>query len=159
MLMHERSRHSSRMHRIYFASLALATLVFAACGSSDTPDAQVRKSLTAMETAAEERDVSEVMEWVSPEFRSPYGHDPDELRKFLYGLFIANQSIHLLTRIDSLDFPVPDEARANVTVAMASREAESSNAWDLAAEVHEFEVTLRLENGVWKVLYAERKSR
>ena len=147
------------MHRILIASLALAMLIFAACSSSDTPEAQVRKSLAAMEAAAEERDVSEVMEWVSPEFRSPYGHNPDELRKFLYGLFIANQSIHLLTRIDSLEFPAPDEARANVTVAMASREAESSNAWDLAAEIHEFEVTLRREQYAWKVLYAERKSR
>lgn len=147
------------MHRIRLLSVAFATLVFAACGSSDTPEAQVRKSLAAMETAAEQRDVSEVMEWISPEFRSPYGHNPDELRKFLYGLFIANQSIHLLTRIDSLEFPVPDEARTQVTVAMVSREAESSNAWDLAAEIHEFEVTLRHEDGAWKVLYAERKSR
>ena len=159
MLMRERSRHSASMHRILITSLALAVLVFAACGRSDTPDAQVRKSLAAMEVAAEERDVSEVMEWVSPEFRSPYGHNPDELRKYLYGLFLANQSIHLLTRIDSLEFPTPDEAQAHVTVGMVSREAESSNAWDLAADVHEFEVTLRRDDGDWKVLYAERKSR
>jgi hypothetical protein len=147
------------MRRISIAPLTLAALVFAACSSSDTPEAQVRKSLAAMESAAEERDVSEVMEWVSPEFRSPYGHDPDELRKYLYGLVLANQTIHLLTRIDSLEFPAPDEAQAHVTVGMVSREVESSNAWDLAADVHEFEVTLRRDDGLWKVLYAEHKSR
>jgi hypothetical protein len=42
---------------------------------------------------------------------------------------------------------------------MASREAESANAWNLAAEVHEFDATLRKEGTAWKVIYAEHKPR
>ena len=47
------------------------------------------------------------------------GHQPATLA----GYFIANQSIHLLTRIDKIDFPASDEARLQVTVGMVGREA------------------------------------
>jgi hypothetical protein len=139
--------------------LVLATLSFAACDDADTPEAQVRKSVAAMEQAAEERDVDDLMDWVSPEFRAANGQGSDELRRYIYGFFIANQSIHLLTRINSLEFPAPDEARLNVTVGMVSREAESASAWNLAAEMHEFDVTLRRADDDWKVIYAQRKPR
>src|SRR3954471_16060341 len=143
-----------------FRSLVLAFAVAAsACSHPDSPEDQIRKSLASMESAAEERDVSEVMEWVSPEFRSSYGQHPDELRQYLVGFFIANQSIHLLTRINAIDLRAPDEARVNVTVAMASREGDAADAWDLAAEVHDFAVTLRREDSDWKVIYLERGAR
>src|SRR4051812_14418840 len=111
-------------------TLFIAVAAMAGCSSPDSPEAQVRKTLNSMEAAAEDRDVGDVMEWVSPEFRSRYGGNSDELRQYLYGFFIANQSIHLLTRINSLEFPSSDEARANVTVAMTTREAEAEKAWD-----------------------------
>ena len=145
--------------RIAGLIISLVLSLTTGCGQPDSSESQVRKTIAAIEAAAEDRDVGDVMDSISPEFRSPYGQNPDELRQYLYGLFIANQSIHLLTRINTLEFPAPDEARVNVTVGMASREAESANAWNLAAEVHEFDLTLRKEGPAWKVIYAEHKPR
>jgi hypothetical protein len=136
-------------------SFLLSTaLLITGCSRSDSPETQVRTAINGIEAAAEARDVGEVMAFVSPDFRDGYGRGPDELRRQLYGYFIANQSIHLLTRIDELDFPTADEARVKITVGMVGREAEASDAWDLAADVRDFEVTLRRQGGDWKVIHA-----
>lgn len=139
--------------------LLTTLLILSACGSADSPEAQVRKTVDAMEAAAEARDVADVMGFVAADFRDAYGQGPDELNRYLYGYFIANQSLHLLTRIDQLDFPTPDEARLKITVGAVSREADAVQAWNLAAEVHEFEVTLRKRGDDWKVMYVKRGNR
>lgn len=124
-----------------------------ACSEAESPEAQVRKSIDAIEKAAEERDVRGVTEHVSQQFRDAHGRDPKELSQYVRGYFIANQSIYLLTRINSVEFPTPDEARARVTVAMVGREAEESDAWNLAGEIHDFDVTFMREDDEWKVSY------
>ena len=73
----------------------------------------------------------------------------------MHGYFIANQSIHLMTRVDSLIFPQPDEARATVTVGMVGREADAATAWNLAADVYEFDVVLIRRADTWQVTRAQ----
>jgi hypothetical protein len=139
--------------KVFAASLLLAILT--ACGGSDTPEAQVRATIEAIEHAAEDRDVGGVTEHVSAQFRDGYGQDGKELSQYIRGYFIANQSIHLLTRVGNIEFPTQDEARAKVTVAMVGREADEANAWNLAAEIYDFDVVLMREDGDWKVTYAK----
>lgn len=141
-----------RRARVAAASLALA---LAACGDSSSPDAQVRATIAAMETAAEARDVGDLTEHISTEFRDAHGRDTKELSQYVRGYFIANQSIHLLTRIESIEFPTHDEARAKVSVAMVGREAESAKQWNLAGDLYDFDVTFMREDGEWKVRYAK----
>jgi hypothetical protein len=135
---------------------ALVLIVgFAGCSDSDSPEAQVRSVIDAMEQAAEERDVSGVTEHISAQFRDGYGRDGKELSQYVRGYFVVNQSIHLLTRISSIEFPTRDEARAKVTVAMVGREAAESNAWNLAGEIYDFDVTFMREGDDWKVTHAK----
>ena len=135
----------------------LLTCALAGCGDSDSPEAQVGKTIDAMEHAAEERSVSGVAEYISPQFRDANSRDANELSQYLRGYFIANQSIHLLTRLNNLEFPTADEARAQITVAMVGREADAANAWNLAGEIYDFDVTFRREDDEWKVIYAKWK--
>ncbi len=72
----------------------------------------------------------------------------------MHGYLVAHQSVHLLVRIDELELVATDLARLRATVAMAGREAEAAAAWDLAAEVYEFDVTLAREDGEWRVTRA-----
>lgn len=140
------------------ARLALLVCIAAAlggCSDADSPEQRVRKSIDAIEKAAEERDVGAVAEHVSEQFRDAYGRGPEELTRYLRGYFIANQSIHLLTRINSIEFPIPDEARVQVTVAMVGREADQADAWNLAGEIREFDVIFRRDDDEWKVTYVE----
>ena len=135
----------------YLIFLLLALV--AGC-SSDSPEQQVRSVIAQMETAMEARDVSDLMEHIAADYRDAYGQGRQEAGRYAQGYFISNQSIHLLTRIESVEFPASDEARAKVLVGMAGREA-SGDSWDLVADVYEFQVTLLREDDEWKVTYAE----
>jgi hypothetical protein len=141
----------------YFLLFTIASLL-SACGPADSPEAQVRKAVDAMEAAAEARDAGDVMAFVADDFRDSYGQGPDDLNRYLHGYFIANQSLHLLTRIDQIEFPASDEARLKVTVGAVSREADAAKSWNLAAEVHDFEVTMRRQDNDWKVTYVKRSN-
>lgn len=137
------------------ALLCATAALMNACGSADSPEAQVRQVIDQMKVAAEERDVGDLMEFVSPDFRDAYGQGGEELARYIRGYFIANQSIHLLTRINQIEFPLADEARLQVTVGMAGREADAAATWNLATDLQELDVTLRKEAGTWKVTYAK----
>jgi hypothetical protein len=128
--------------------------LLAGCGDADSPEQQVRKVIAAIEVAAEQRDVSDLMRHVSKNYRDGNGDGPDEASRYVRGYFIANQSIHLLTRVEEIQFLSSDEARANVLVGMVGREAAASGSWDLAADLYEFDVALLHEGGDWKVTYA-----
>jgi hypothetical protein len=136
--------------------LAITALtLLCACGTADSPEEQVRQTIAAVEKAAEARDVGDVMEHVSPHFRDAEGRGAEELARYVRGYFIAHQSIHLLTRIDRIEFPTPQEARVQLTVAMVGRDADAANAWDLAGEIRDFRATLLREDGEWRATYLE----
>jgi hypothetical protein len=142
-----------RLLKIVLAWLLAATL--AGCGNDDSPETQVRKTIDAIEQAAEERNVSGLTDHISGQFLDGDGRNGKELSQYVRGYFIANQSIHLLTRIESVEFPTRDEAKVKVTVAMVGRDADAANAWNLAGEIYDFDVTFMREDDEWKVTYAK----
>jgi hypothetical protein len=127
--------------------------VLAGCSDDASPEQQVRAVIDSMEAAAEARDVGDLLEHVSTAYRSADGLDRAEAARYLRGYFVANQSIHLLTRIESLEFPAPDEARVKLQVGMAGRGGQG--AADLSADLYDFDVALVHEDGEWKVSYAD----
>jgi len=145
------------------ASLLLAAwatvLLLSACSAPDSPESQVRKVVEQMEIATEARSTSDVLEAVSDSYQDAYGGTRQDASQHLRGYFIANQSIHLLTRVNSVEFPIPEEARVRISVGMLGREAEASGNRDLAADLYDFDVTMQREDGQWKVTYAKWKAR
>lgn len=147
------------LHRIVHRSLVFLTLAtLAACGDKDSPEQQVRSVIEQMEQAAEDRDVGDLKAHLSEDFRDANGRGAEEAARYVRGYFIANQSIHLLTRIEELTFPTAGEARAHVLVGMMGREsaaADPSELGDLAGELRTFKIALRREDGEWKVTFLE----
>jgi hypothetical protein len=127
--------------------------VLAGCSEDASPEQQVRAVIDSMEVAAEARDVGDLMEHVSTAYRSADGLDRAEAGRNIRGYLVANQSIHLLTRIESLEFPAPDEARVKLQVGMAGRGGQGTA--DLSADLYDFDVVLVREDGEWKVSYAD----
>jgi hypothetical protein len=138
--------------RLAFVSVVLAGL--AACADDASPEQQVRAVIESMEVAAEARAVSDLLEHISASYRDAQGQDRAEASRYARGYFIANQSVHLLTRIESLEFPSPDEARVKLQVGMAGRAGEPSSA-SLTADLYDFDLALVREGGEWKVSYAD----
>jgi hypothetical protein len=131
----------------------VALAVLTACSDPASPEQQVRAVIDSMETAAEERDVGGLVEHISANYRDGQGQDRADASRYARGYFVANQSVHLLTRIESLEFPSPDEARVKLQVGMAGRGEPGTSR--LNADLYDFDLTLHREGDEWKLSYAD----
>jgi hypothetical protein len=76
----------------------------------------------------------------------------------LHAYLVAHPSLHLLTRIDSIQLQGKELARVKVTVGVLGREADAGSGWDYATDVHRLDVRLaRGEDGDWRAIRAERQ--
>jgi len=139
-----------------YAGLATAALLVAACGGGESPEAQVREVVATAESAAEARDLSALMDLVSQSYSDDEGRTRDELRHYVHGYLIANQSIHLITRVDRIEFPYRDMARVELTLGSLGREAGEAASFDLAANVEHLALEMQLDDEEWKVTRARR---
>lgn len=133
------------------AAATLLALLVSACGPGGTPESRVRAVVAQGEEAAEARDLSALVDLVSPGFQDGRGGNRDDLKQYLRGYFVTHQSIHLLVRVDSVEFPYKDMARVSLTLGTLGRDSAGVSAFDLAADVHEVELELQLEDGEWRV--------
>jgi len=131
-----------------------------ACAPGSTPEQQVRAVLAAGEAAAERRDHRALMALVSPDFADAYGGGDGELSRMLRAYLVAHPAVHLVTRVESVEFPYTDLAQLRLTVGMLGRDgrANAEESLTLAADLHAVELELRLEDGDWKVTRAEWNS-
>lgn len=148
-------------HRFLRTARALVlgvALLASACGPQQTPEARVRAVVDTGEAAAEARDLSGLMALVSPAYRDERGNGPDELRQYLRGYLVMHQSVHLLTRVESIEFPYRDYAQVRLTVATLGRERAAATAFETAADVNEIVLELALEDDEWRVVRAAWQS-
>jgi hypothetical protein len=96
------------------------------------------------------------MDLVSPNYQDEEGRDRGELRRYVHGYLVANQSIRLFTRVERMEFPYRDMARVDLTVGLLGREASEEDAFDLDADVERLSIELQLDDGEWKVTRARR---
>lgn len=137
--------------------LLAGCLLMASCADDTSPEDRVRATVTAAEEATEARDLSQVMDLVADSYSDERGQDKSSIRGLMHGFFLLNQSVHLLVSVDDIEFPAEDVANAQVTVGMLGNQ--SRDDWALAAEVHEFDVRLRLVGDEWKLQSARRVRR
>ena len=133
--------------------VALA-LLLTACSDRASPEQEVRAVIDSMELAAEARDVGDLLEHLSDNYRDALGQDRQQAALYARGYFVTNQSVHLLTRIESLEFPAADQARVKLQVGMAGRGGATGQG-DLSADLHDFDLVLVREGSEWKVSYAD----
>ena len=144
--------------RVGIVLLATLATFIAGCGESQTSDARVREVIAKGEQAAEARDLSGIMDLVGPAYSDGQGGGSDELKQYLRGYLVAHQAIHLLTKVESVEFPYRDMAKARLTVGTLGRDAAAATAFDLAADVYDVELELALDGGEWRVTRASWRS-
>lgn len=70
---------------------AFAFVIFlAACGARSSDEDQVRALFASVESTAEKRDSSDVLEFVADGYRDTDGFDKTQLRNFLRAWFLAH---------------------------------------------------------------------
>ena len=151
--------HAARIVRGFAVVAALAMpLATTGCGERGTPESQVRAVIAEAERAAEARDLAGLMALVSPGFQDGQGGDREALKRTLRGYLVMHPTVHLLIRVESLEFPYEDYARVRLTVGSLGRESATATAFDLAADVNDVALELKLEGDEWRVVRAERRS-
>ena len=146
-----------RASRNFFCAAVVALV--ASCSQEDSAEHQVRAVIAHAEERAEARDVGDLAALISADYSDQRGFDKKELTSYLRGWFVLHPSVNLLVRIESLEFPADNLARAEITVGMlGSRQANRADeSPDLAAELEQLEVELLNEDGEWRVLRADRQ--
>ena len=146
--------YSSR-RTVFLAVISLLPLV--SCSSQkDSPEAQVRALIAHAETAAEQKDLAALRPMISDKYTDDEGQDKKAIEAVLRFYFLRNQSIHLFTRIQSIEFPEPARARAVVLVAMAGEPIKTGQELErLHADLNRFDITLAREDKEWKVTTVE----
>jgi hypothetical protein len=139
------------------SALALALALPLACArDTATPEDRVRAVLDALVEGARNRDAAALKEHVSESYADGRGHDKRKLTQLAAFHFLRNSSIHLLSRVRAVELAAPDEARAQVAVALAGRPISGPAALPgLRADLYRFEFVLREEGGAWRVTRAE----
>jgi len=133
-----------------FLTVMLAASLLVACGAKTSDEEQVRALIGAVETAAEDRDTSDVLTHVADNYADSAGLDKMQLQNFLRGYFLAHPKIELLVTIESLEFPVDGLAQAVVSVATVEL---------TDPDLVRLKVEFRRMEGGWKVVRADRVAR
>lgn len=136
--------------RLVFATCAALA---AGCGSSD-PEAAIRTLLADAEQAAEERDTGFFRAVIGTAYRDSRGNDRDQVINLLRGLFVANQRVEIVSRIDSVELLGADAARAVVHAGMVGQRAGANVLGGLNADLYRFELELVNEGGDWQIIGA-----
>jgi len=130
-----------------FLTTFIASALLIACAARSSDEQQLRELIDDMETAAEARDASDVLDLVADDYEDAQGFDRAQLRNFLRGYFLAHPKIELLVDIESLEFPADGLAQAEITV--------TSLALDDPDHAR-LKVEFRREGSDWKVRRADR---
>lgn len=137
------------------AVIASFLLLLGCSGDPESPEAQVRATLAAAEAAAEEKDVDFFEELIAEDYSDHRGRSRQEVIDFTKFYFFRHQSIHVLSRIESIEFPIPELARVELVAGLAGS-GEESSVFDLEADAYRFELELRRDDGgdEWKLIGA-----
>ncbi len=108
------------------------------------------------EAAAEAREQGFFRDFIAEDYSDDMGRDRAEMLALARVYFLRNQSIHILSRIESIEFLIPELAKVTLSAGMAGRDGQADGQWTLRADVYRFELELRRAGGEdWELIRAQ----
>lgn len=133
-------------------SLGFFALFITACSDDVTPESQVRSFIQTATEAAENRDALDLKELIAKDYSDDHGLNKTNLVRMAAGYFLRNRNIHLLTRIHSIDFPIQNQAKVTVYVAMAGHPVSAIDSLTtLRAQLYRFDLQLIHREAKWLI--------
>jgi len=137
------------MRNVIFACLLL---VVAACGESPgTPEEALRAWVAQGEVAAEGKNRSGLLDMISENYGDARGNDREQIGALLRIYFLRQNSIALLTTIDSIEVSGETAATVAVTIGMAGT---TNSALGINADAYKFEFELDKPDDDWLLIGA-----
>lgn len=137
-------------------ALALILALTACGGPPESPETEIRALVAKAQTAAEERNARELRSLIAEDYIDAHGHDHKAIERLIRLHVFRNQSIHVLTRIQTIEFPEPERALVIVMAALAGRPVTSADELaGLNADLYRFNLELiRQGRDDWLVKHA-----
>jgi hypothetical protein len=130
------------------------TPLFCSC-SRDTEEARVKKVLTRVQKAAEEKKIGAILDHLSKSYQDPQGNDYNGIKGLLGFYFFQHQAVSV--SVPNMDIIVTGSlAKAKFQAILTGRgSGEVAKAiLPEALDVYNFSVLLAREDGIWKVTSA-----
>ncbi len=141
---------------LYMFIFPAVLMLFAACHRESEED-KVRKVVTAVQQAAEEKKILSVLEHVSKSYRDPQGNDYDGVKGLLAFYFFRHQKVGIF--IPTIEIAVTGpEAKARfqaILTGKGSGDAASSSVLPETLGAYDFEVLFKKEENKWKIASAK----
>ena len=142
--------------RIAFAWMAAClSIVVSACSGPKSPDELFGETLSAIEEAAENRELGDFMAHISQGYSDSRGRSHEDIRRIAQIHLLRNRNLHVFRHITQYDVRENDTASIVVLVALAAQPIENAAALaSIRAELMQFKVDFEFEDD-WKVVSAE----
>lgn len=142
------------MRRI--TALAFGCLMLAGCGGDpSSPEEQIQMTFDQIESAAEKREIGNLMDFVSESYLDEQSRTKKDVRAVVQLEFIRNPKIHVFKLLRDLTVSSDTTASANLLVAVAGRPIDNASALaGLRADLLRFELQL-VDEGGWKIRSAD----
>ena len=134
--------------------MTLILLLAQACSDDDSTEDQIRHLIENAVQAAEDRRLDGLSDLMHSDFIDQRGNNRQQLAKLLRVYFFRHKSIHLFTRIDSIEMLTANQASVSLHVAMAGTVISDVNALSsLSARIYRFELQL-IKQDDWLLRHA-----
>ncbi len=135
--------------------LMIPVILVCAC-SKDTEEDKVKKVVTSVQQAAEEKKIGAVLDHISKSYRDPQGNDYNGIKGLLAFYFFRHQKVSVY--MPNIDIVVTGPtAKAMFQAILTGRGTGEATGGILpeALGAYNFEVLLSKEDGAWKVTSAK----
>lgn len=136
--------------------LVAATLAGGCTGGAKTPEEQVRETIARGEKAVRAKDASALKDFISDGYRDGERRTKQEMNGLLRYYLRQHRSIHLLSRVQSVEFLSPTRARVQMVAALAAREMTAGALLgSIDADIYAFDLQFANEGrDVWRLTAA-----
>src|SRR5512147_2488391 len=142
-----------KLTALFFAGCSLMFLIHGCHPETDAD--KIKKVITSVQKAAEEKDVKKILSVVSKTYQDPQGYDFDSIKGLLLGYFFRHQRVHVY--IPDIDISIEDSSAKALFQAVLTGGDRTGSVSDILPEalgMYDFDVSFRKEAGEWKVMSA-----
>jgi len=121
----------------------------------DTEQTKVRKIITDVQRAVEEKDIQTILGHLSRTYRDPQGYDYNGIKGLLLSYFLRHQKISVyITNLDVTADAMPARATFQAVLSSSDKTGSAADILPEALGIYAFNVVFSKESKEWKVVSA-----
>jgi hypothetical protein len=146
------------MKRLATLLLIMAITITVLSCHGETDQQKIKKIITDIQAAAEEKDVKQIINNVSKTYKDPQGFNFETIKGLLVGYFLQYPKISVY--INNLQISVENTSAIAVFQTVLTSGNKTGSVTDVIPQtlgMYDFDVSLKKESNDWKVIWTKWK--